>query len=1246
MKNQEGLLFSLSGEKGSVPDVAKGNPVPNFFKDVETVEDGVNGRALRCLPSQLLSYWAPGNMYAERGSLSFFWRSRTSLGETEFPLFRVSFADHSSWDALFIRIDYNGHGIDAFVTDINLSRIRVSCAFEEMPKPDQWFHIGFTWDETVGVRLYIDGKLAAAKDQKALLYAGLDQFGTHSRIISNAQVQSSYNYMRTGDFDEIRIYDRMLTEDQIKLLANAGEPEISPLPERTLEEKRWYQEWMNRYGFDAVEMPAPLTHPATKVRKVEIHDAWDQKRWWWKGCDGIRETTWPGVYNRSGLPGRTDYFVLPDWDCYSISGKEITFEPVKDAYFNHIEISGSAAGRLRIHGRMEEQLDVYRPSCERSVLRLAEPVRNVSVTFTNDVIEEPIGDITLLEVEPGAAPEGVKRECFTFETDIQNRERTFDGAGYVAQDVSEQTDQNIVAAKTETGIAGMENTVISSGIEEILRFIRGRFMEDERSTLTGRLSGTCQEQCQSQERCQMQNQEQCQNQEQTRSKIRQDTEVEPRIIRTPLPIFHLIMPYQWDENTGMDGLLLHLPALDAAPTHGDYILVNIQVKDPLWIYRNLIQFTFAVRPGQKKDIWLDCRDRLLPEGKALYTTVSYSADVSLNTFSRLTADIIYKTAKEAEKEHIEDRWIQVKDNYANLVEENPSNEHFNMFNRFKADITDLLRVCPEHRKAREYWFDKFRTQEPEFTLSQCPDGIPLWAWRQTEYMGYVKRYIRWWIDKRQIENGEFGGGLSDDGDLTAWWPGPALTGCMPEKIEESLTREMEAFYDQGMFSNGLCAIQTDQLHTLEEGIQCLGQCLTLVPHSPKYIERAMENARGLFYITGYNKKGHRHLLSGYYSGTRIATEPAWSYSASDSFHVLHPTYMLVRYNGSPKARKLVLEMADSMLEHYYDGKMHVLIDVESDTDQVHERTREWPLFYAAWQFTGDRKYLAPIDEALYRRQQDRYPQGADSFSSIEDQAAPAYEELIKKAALREYINTDGQLWVDRGVIDIARFQQDRIGGVGHERFALYPRHYLRWNFKPSQETDVAILVTFASLDKICLTAYNMTDSKITARMTMEDVLPGIWTVTCGYGSSVSGTEPSWKQSVKLERFEGMGVCFEPSCYTSITLELSSPGTPYWERPDLAIDQEDVLVKEDCIRVKVHNLGAKESLLTTLTLKTADGTVLRSSQIPPIPAPDDLYPKTMEIPLWTRGLDLAGCYIELDPEQRMEEITRANNVVYL
>lgn len=1188
-----GLLFRLSGEKAPVPDCAAGNPVPNFFKNVETLEDGEGGRAIRCLPNQLLAYWAPGNIYAQRGSLSFFWRSRSPLGETPFPLFRVSFADHSSWDALFLRVDYNGSGIDAFVTDINLSRLRLSYPFAALPAPDRWTHIGFAWDETVGVRLYVDGKPAGALNRKALLFAGLDQFGTHSRVISNAQVQSSYNYVRTGDFREIRIYGRMLEDEALAALAAGEDPVLPPFPVRNLAEPRWREEWLKRWGFDSPVCPAPLLHRFTSVRKVEIHNAWDHKRWWWKGCDGIRETTWPGVYNRSRLPGRTDYFVLPDWDCYSVSGKEITFEPLADEYFNHIEMSGSAAGLLRIHGRLEEQFCQRREASERSVFRLAEPVRNVSITFTNDEIEEPIGDLSLFEVEPGTAPGEAPRRFYTF---------------------SPCPAPPLPPWDTPRGAAAA-----GGGLPELAVFIRGRFTPDEGRVFLGAavpapaaapLEAAPAE---------------------AASPVRgEDAEAE-----TFLPLAHYLLPYNSDDRWGMDGLILHLPALKAAPGHDSRILVNVQIKDPLWLYRNLVNFTFAFKPGSPKTIWFDTRDRLLPPGKTLYFTVAFSSPVGEPFLGELKAELVYKSAGEARREHIADRWIQVKDNYANLVEENPASEHFNLFNRFKGDLEDLLRADPEHHLGKLYRFDKFGTNPPDLSLAPCPPGLPLWAWRQAEYSGYVKRYIRWWIDKRQIANGEFGGGLSDDGDLTAWWPGPALAGYCPDKIAASLRLEMAAFYDQGMFSNGLCAIQTDQLHTLEEGIQVLGQCLTLFPASPKYLERAMENARGLSFITGYNAKGHRHILSGYYSGTVAAREAPWNYSASDSFHVLHPAYMLVRYNGSPAAKKLILELADAMMDHYYDDRLHVQINVDTDTDTVDARTREWPLFYAAWKFTGDRNYLKAIDSSRYAAPQDRLPSGEDRF----DQTAERYEKLIRRAALREYINTDGQLWVDRGVIDIAALQEDRIGGVGHERFSLYPRHYFRWRFEPGRETGLAVLVTHASPVEISLTAYNMTDEILRAEIIMEDILPGLWEI-------VAGGEGFQKDERELERFAGFSLSFRAAAYTVITMKLISPGIPYWERPDLGIGQEDLILRDDCLRVLVHSLGAVPTPASSLVLRGPGGEILRSSRIPPLPAPDDLYPKTVDIPLWTRGLDLRGCSVELDPEHRLHEITRMNNIVHL
>ncbi len=282
---EPGLLFYLSGDRGFKADFAAGgNPTPNFQSDVQILPGGAKGSYIQCGNNQLLSYWAPGNIYAQRGTLSFYWRSRDSVDETAFPVFRVGYADHSSWDQVWLRIDYNGHGFDAFVTDINLGRTRVSFDMPNFPKPNQWTHLALTWDETTGIRFYVNGKLAGQKAATGMFDAGLDQFGPHSRIIGPTGVESSYNFDRGGDIDEVRIYDRALSDDNVASLAKGEIPQNIPPITRSLAARlppvaenasmpaqTWQQEWWHHFGWNRPDdIPAPLSSQYTTVRKVEI----------------------------------------------------------------------------------------------------------------------------------------------------------------------------------------------------------------------------------------------------------------------------------------------------------------------------------------------------------------------------------------------------------------------------------------------------------------------------------------------------------------------------------------------------------------------------------------------------------------------------------------------------------------------------------------------------------------------------------------------------------------------------------------------------------------------------------------------------------------------------------------------------------------------------------------------------------------------------------------------------------------
>lgn len=1257
--DEPGLLFYLSGEHEFTADYAAGgDPRPNFLRDVKVITDGAKGHGFECANSQLMSYWAPGNIYAERGTLSFYWRSRYPVGPTAFPIFRVGYADHSSWDMAWLRIDYNGRGgFDAFVTDINLARLRVSYVMPKFPQPNEWVHLALSWDETRGLRFYVNGALAGKVETKAVLYAGLDQFGPHSRTISPMQVQSDYNFVRGGDIDEIRIYDRWLSDANVASLAKGVAPRQIPSVMRDLNQTEWRDEWWLRYGWNRRgDVPPYLDSARTSVRKVEIHDVYDLKRWWWKATDGIRETTWPGVYNRSRLPGRNDYFQLPDWDCYSLSGRSVTFT-LPDEPWNHLEISGAAWGKLFLEGPGGKVLFERAAGQEKTFHRLPVPVRGQKIRFENAEQEQPIGELSAYNVTPGAEPQGTTRLSYTLK-----------------------------ANAAPQGI----------GLETLTKFIAGRYTEDERAMMTA-IAG-----------------EAGNNHRQPSAANPQSAGPNPQA-EGSLPLVHILIPADGWQNIsdGLDGIAIDLPPLRVKPTHGAYFPLNVRVKDPLWPHRDLLDFSFSVRPDEARTLWLDTRDRILPPGKALYLTIAGAGpDFGPAALAGARVRLVFKPRAEAIKEHELDRFTEARDSYAMLIEEHSNNPRLNLYNRFAADVTDVLRVNPDNWLAQGYWYDINRTHpKPAFKQPIPPAGVPLWAFRQVEQLKNLKRLVLWYIDRRQIENGEFGGGLSDDGDLTNYWPATALMGCEPAKLKESLLKELDAFYREGMFTNGLPTIQADELHSYEEGIQVLGQSLLLDYGDPKQLERAMETSRALVSLTGINGAGHRHIRSSYYSGQKMATEEPWGWSKPPSILAFHPALMLVEFNGNPLMKRIVTELADGFLAHRKRDergryRLSAAIRFADDYDMPWPRGSVLPIFWAAYRWTGDARYLLPFqDEGS--RSLDAIPADALDLLSVREswgtdvvasaqpganrprvdlprenaqgtnsarlplqQLPPGYGALhfawqvtgdkhyleslygaqLEASAIREYMNTEGSMWIDRIDVPFAELQRARLGGIALVRNSLYPGNAVSWSFHaPANAESVAILIPNATPAALKIIVYNLSKSQVTAEMTARDLLPGRWEMTEGTdtnGDDVADGETTTR-TVALERTGDVEWTFRPGVATILNLKLVEQGTPYWSRPDLGIGTDDVVMQGRKVTVTVHSLGATDTQPTKLALLDADGKVIADASVPSLKAPTDLLPKTITLTLTApAGAKLEGGSVVLDPDSNMKEITRVNNHVRL
>jgi hypothetical protein len=1192
---ESGLLFYLSGSKGFTADFAGGGQVlPNYLKDIKIIPDGKKGPGFSADDSQLLTYWAPGNIFAQRGTISFFWRSRYPVGPTPFPVFRVGYADHSSWDMVWLRIDYNGSGFDAFVTDIGLSRTRVSYSMDKFPGREEWIHLALSWDETEGIGFYVNGKLAGKQSANGTVYdTGLDQFGPHSRIISPYQVQSAYSFMRGGDLDELRIYDRMLTDENVASLAIGNEPGILPPLQRNLSDRRWRDEWWIRNGWNLPNPPPQLLPSSeTTIRKVEIHDAVDIKRWYWKANDGIRETTWPGVYNRSRLPGRYDYFVLPDWDCYSGSGQSVKFT-LPDEPWNHVEIWGKAWGQMTIENDQKRDFTFATRSQQqiKSYHHLNEAQHGGKIRFDNALIEEPIGSFEVYNVEEGKAPDGLASEKFIL-----------------------------------TGAPGkFEN----KSLEDLVSFIKGRYPADERSMMVGVPDGGS-------------------------HSFKTET-----IAEFPLPFIHILIPYTVKPGAGLDGVEIQFPKFNVTPTHNGLFPINIRLKDPLWQMRDLADFSFSVKPGESPLLWIDTRDRILPKGRALYITLAGAgADFTRDLLNGVMIRLVYKSRELSKAEHELDRFTQVRDLYAHIVEERPRTSRLNLYNRFYADCSDLLSVNPDNWLAQTYWYAGTGENKPVYKIKKCPDGVPEWAWLQIEYLRHLERMISYYIDNRQIANGEFGGGLSDDGDLTNMWPGIAYLGIYPEKIMKSLDLHMKAYYDQDrpppeaglrqkslpMFTNGLGTIFTDELHALEDGIQVVAQCMLLDYGSPLHIERGMETAKRMLEdITQVNSAGHRHFRSRFYSGTQIATEDPWQWSVNRSYYVLQTAYLIARYNGNPDLIRMIREIADGLLAHQRNGYLYTDINFSTDKDRkdtgIATGEKPWSVFVAAYNLTGDRKYLKPLP-----------PKDTTAKVFDKEGLVKRYSDEITNLGIREYINTEGSIWIDRLSPFNPMIQEDRLGGTALTRTnVLYPQHFVSWKFNaPANYESAAIFLPVASSAVIKIIAYNLDLKPVSADMTLWNIKPGLWHVRQGIDTNddqqIDG-EIS-ERTVELEMGEILNLVFASRKYNIVSLELIKPAEKgYWKRPDLGIGPSDVIIKDNSVTVRVHSLGAVGTPATTLELRDAKGILVATAPVSPLEPPTDLIPRWTDVKFTVaERVDLSSGSVQIDPEDKIKQITRRNTIV--
>jgi len=144
---------------------------------------------------------------------------------------------HASWPRIMIKANTNGgtDGYDFLFDRENAYAIRFCiggvCTSYEAVETDSWHHVAVTYDGKT-ILVYLDGENVGEGAQAA---AAIDTTGSDLQIGNGIAADRAYN----GILDEIRIWSRALSEDEIEWNMNKGANEILSVEPRSKLASTW-----------------------------------------------------------------------------------------------------------------------------------------------------------------------------------------------------------------------------------------------------------------------------------------------------------------------------------------------------------------------------------------------------------------------------------------------------------------------------------------------------------------------------------------------------------------------------------------------------------------------------------------------------------------------------------------------------------------------------------------------------------------------------------------------------------------------------------------------------------------------------------------------------------------------------------------------------------------------------------------------------------------------------------------------
>lgn len=266
-------------------------------------------------------------------------------------------------------------------------------------------------------------------------------------------------------------------------------------------------------------------------------------------------------------------------------------------------------------------------------------------------------------------------------------------------------------------------------------------------------------------------------------------------------------------------------------------------------------------------------------------------------------------------------------------------------------------------------------------------GAPAWANLQREGMERLRQIIHWWIDERQLSDGQYGGGWGDDVEMWRWMT-PILVGFQDEKVNAAQRKLANALFEQEHMRLGYTTRMSDVEHTAEDS----GDIITSMLHIDPADEIWRARARKLVdYMknqwTGRNERGFLQFKSTYFTANDIDLTPRRACDTVYHPRAVQPALLLWQRTGDPQLTELFADWLSTWVDaagraergkpagiipsaiHWPDGKVGgVGKNWWKPENYTENPLYVWPSamrmmtssLLLAYHMTEDKKFLSPL----------------------------------------------------------------------------------------------------------------------------------------------------------------------------------------------------------------------------------------------------------------------------------------------